>query len=107
MKPLIFHLKGEIYDENTKSLIGLVHPFYSLKNFQDFKKQHKKLYLPEMKKKDKEISEKKQFLNISIIDKKNKLKAMSDKYQKEILELEQSLIKNEREMLPLNSYFER
>ena len=32
---------------------------------------------------------------------------MSDKYQKEILELEQSLIKNEREMLPLNSYFER
>tara|TARA_Y100000389_G_scaffold179760_1_gene194079 strand:+ start:1048 stop:1941 length:894 start_codon:yes stop_codon:yes gene_type:complete len=107
MKPVIFHLKGETYDEDTKSLIGLVHPFYSLKNFQDFKKQHKKLYLPEMKKKDKENSEKKKNLHLQIIEKNNRLLAMRDKYQQEILELESVLAKSERETAPLDSYFER
>lgn len=107
MKPLIFHLTGETYDEDTKSLIGLLHPFHTMKNFKDFKKQHKKLYMPEMKKKDKENSEKKNSLNLIITEKRKKLKAMNEKYQKEIFELEQSLINTTSETLQLDSYFER
>ena len=107
INPLIFHLTGETYDEDTTSIIGLTHPFHTMKNFKDFKKQHKKLYMPEMKKKDKENSEIKNNLKDEILQKRNKMKAMNEKYQKEIFELEQSLINTTSETLQLDSYFER
>ena len=107
MNPVVITLKGETYDKSVKEWLGIVHPFYSLKNFKDFKKQHKKLYIPEMKKKDKENSEKKSLLNLRIIDKKNQMKAMSEQLQQEIFEMESVLKKAEKETLPLDSYFER
>lgn len=105
--PVVITLNGETYDKSVKEWLGIIHPFYSLKNFKDFKKQHKKLYKVEMKKKDKENSEKKYDLNVRITDKKNQLKAMSEKFQQEIFEMESVLKKREKETLPLDSYFER
>ena len=107
MNPVVITLNGETYDKDVKEWLGIVHPFYSLKNFKDFKKQHKKLYMPEMKKRDKENSEKKLLLNLRITDKKNQLKAMSEQFQQEIFEMESVLKKAEKETLPLDSYFER
>ena len=107
LHPIVITLKGETYDKDVKELLGIVHPFYSLKNFKDFKKQHKKLYMPEMKKKDKENSEKKKLLNLRITEKKNQLKAMSEQFQQEIFEMESVLKKTEKETLPLDSYFNR
>lgn len=107
MDPIVITLKGETYDKSVKEWLGIVHPFYSLKNFKDFKKQHKKLYMTEMKKKDKENSEKQTLLNIRITEKKNQLKAMSEQFQQEIFEMESVLNKAEKETLPLDSYFER
>ena len=60
-----------------------------------------------MKKKDKENSEKKRWHNLQITEKKNKLKALSEKFQQEILELESVLAESEKESIPLDSYFER
>ena len=107
MNPVVITLKGETYDKDVKEWLGIVHPFHSLKNFKDFKKQYKKLYMPEMKKKDKENSEKKRLLSLRITDKKNQLKAMSEQFQQEIFEMESVLKKAEKETLPLDSYFER
>ena len=107
MNPVVITLKGETYDKDVKEWLDIVHPFYSLKNFKDFKKQHKKLYMIEMKKKDKENSEKKRLLNLRIADKKNQLKAMREQFQQEIFEMESVLKKAEKETLPLDSYFER
>lgn len=107
MNPVVITLRGETYDKDVKELLDIVHPFYSLKNFKDFKKQHKKLYMPEMKKRDKENSEKKRLLNLRIADKKNQLKAMSEQFQQEIFEMESVLKKAKKETLPLDSYFER
>ena len=63
--------------------------------------------MPEMKKRDKENSEKKRLLNLRIADKKNQLKAMSEQFQQEIFEMESVLKKEKKETLPLDSYFER
>jgi hypothetical protein len=104
---VVITLKGETYDKSVKEWLDIAHPFYSLKNFNDFKKQHKKLYMSEMKKKDKENSEKKRLLSLRITDKKNLLKAMSEQFQQEIFEMESDLKKAEKETLPLDSYFER
>jgi hypothetical protein len=105
--PVVITLKGETYDKSVKEWLGIVHPFYSMKNFKDFKKQHKQLYKTEMKKKDKQLSEKKRVLNLRITDKKNQLKAMSEQFQLEIFDMEYVLKKAEKETLPLDSYFER
>jgi hypothetical protein len=104
---VVITLKGETYDKSVKEWLDIAHPFYSLKKFKDFKKQHKKLYMSEMKKKDKENSEKKRLLSLRITDKKNLLKAMSEQFQQEIFEMETVLKKAEKETLPLDSYFER
>lgn len=105
--PVVIKLAGETYDESVKEILGIFHPVHSLKNFKDFKKQHKKLYVTKMKKKDKENSEKKRTLNLRITDKKNQLKAMSEQFQQEIFEMESVLKKVEKDTLPLDSYFER
>lgn len=106
-KPIFISLNGETYDKDIKLMLNIVHPFYSLINYKDFKKQNKKLYNNEMKKKDKKNKELIENFNLQLINKKNEFAAMSDTFKQEIFEIEQFLKKKEKETNSLDSYFER
>jgi hypothetical protein len=105
--PVVFHLKGETYGEDTHRTIDLNHPFHSMKNFKDFKKQHKKLYASEMKKKDAENKEKEKELKDRHYATVVRMEKFLEKMNEEIAEIESDLEKTTNEKNGLDSYFRR
>lgn len=94
--PITITLNGEKYDENVKEYIKLSHPFLSLRNFKNFKKEHKKLYIPEMRKKEK------------VNDRKNEeLKKTIEHFQKELDVKKKELETIKKNKMTLDSFFER
>ena len=78
-----------------------------MKNFKDFKKQHKKLYASEMKKKDAENKEKEKELKDRHYATVVRMKRFLEKMNEEIAEIESDLEKTTNEKNGLDSYFRR